>query len=89
MGLKALVPVVGVEPTLPCGKQILSLPRLPFRHTGADSQHSAGQGTSEALPEGALRLLGGRAYSRPKVEVSSSFLIMDMNWSAVAPSMMR
>ena len=24
---------VGLEPTRPCGQQILSLPRLPFRHT--------------------------------------------------------
>lgn len=29
-----VVPVVGLEPTLPFGKQILSLPRLPLRHTG-------------------------------------------------------
>lgn len=30
-----MVPVVGVEPTRPCGLQILSLPRLPispYRH---------------------------------------------------------
>ena len=32
---KTVVPVVGLEPTHPCGQQILSLPRLPFRHTGA------------------------------------------------------
>ena len=30
----AVVPVEGLEPPLPCGKQILSLSRLPFRHTG-------------------------------------------------------
>ena len=30
---KKLVRVKGLEPPLPCGKQILSLPRLPFRHT--------------------------------------------------------
>ena len=29
-----MVPVEGLEPPLPCGKQILSLSRLPFRHTG-------------------------------------------------------
>src|SRR4051812_13812954 len=29
----ALVRVKGLEPPLPYGKQILSLPRLPFRHT--------------------------------------------------------
>ena len=29
-----VVPVEGLEPPLPCGKQILSLSRLPFRHTG-------------------------------------------------------
>ena len=28
-----LVRVKGLEPPLPYGKQILSLPRLPFRHT--------------------------------------------------------
>ncbi len=28
------MPVVGLEPTRPCGQQILSLSRLPFRHTG-------------------------------------------------------
>jgi hypothetical protein len=31
--LKNLVRVKGLEPPLPFGKQILSLPRLPFRHT--------------------------------------------------------
>ena len=34
------MPVVGIEPTLTCVKQILSLPRLPFRHTGANRQFS-------------------------------------------------
>ncbi len=29
-----VVPQVGLEPTRPCGQQILSLPRLPFRHWG-------------------------------------------------------
>ena len=29
-----LVPAVGLEPTRPLGQQILSLPRLPFRHAG-------------------------------------------------------
>jgi hypothetical protein len=28
------VPREGLEPTLPCGKRILSPPRLPFRHLG-------------------------------------------------------
>ena len=28
------MPKIGVEPTLPCGKRILSPPRLPFRHFG-------------------------------------------------------
>ncbi len=28
------VPEVGLEPTRPCGHQILSLARLPFRHSG-------------------------------------------------------
>jgi hypothetical protein len=30
--------VVGLEPTRPFGQSILSAPRLPFRHTGAQ-QH--------------------------------------------------
>ena len=29
-----MVPEVGLEPTRPCGHQILSLARLPFRHSG-------------------------------------------------------
>lgn len=29
------MPVAGLEPALCCHKQILSLPRLPFRHTGS------------------------------------------------------
>ena len=29
-----IVPAVGLEPTRPLGQQILSLPRLPFRHAG-------------------------------------------------------
>ena len=36
MGRYVLVRVKGLEPPLPYGKQILSLPRLPFRHTRAD-----------------------------------------------------
>ena len=32
--LMMLVPVEGLEPPLPCENQILSLARLPFRHTG-------------------------------------------------------
>jgi hypothetical protein len=31
-----LVPVEGLEPPLPCENQILSLARLPFRHTGTN-----------------------------------------------------
>jgi hypothetical protein len=31
---KSMVPEVGFEPTLPCGKRILSPLRLPFRHSG-------------------------------------------------------
>ena len=33
MGRYVVVRVKGLEPPLPYGKQILSLPRLPFRHT--------------------------------------------------------
>ena len=33
MDRHVLVRVKGLEPPLPYGKQILSLPRLPFRHT--------------------------------------------------------
>ena len=29
-----VVPRKGLEPPLPCGKRILSPPRLPFRHLG-------------------------------------------------------
>ncbi len=32
---RSLVPQVGLEPTRPHGQQILSLPRLPFRHWGS------------------------------------------------------
>lgn len=31
------MPVEGLEPPLTCVKQILSLSRLPFRHTGGES----------------------------------------------------
>ena len=30
------VPPTGLEPVRPCGQQILSLQRLPFRHGGID-----------------------------------------------------
>ena len=33
---KGMVPKVGVEPTRPRGRQILSLVRLPFRHSGTE-----------------------------------------------------
>lgn len=32
--LKSLVPQAGLEPARSCLQQILSLPRLPFRHWG-------------------------------------------------------
>jgi hypothetical protein len=40
------VPVEGLEPTLTCVKQILSLSRLPFRHTGL----AANQRLAELTP---------------------------------------
>ena len=36
-----MVPAVGIEPTLPHRKQILSLSRLPFRHAGGRLQSSS------------------------------------------------
>lgn len=36
-----MVPEVGVEPTCPYGRQILSLVRLPFRHSGNSNFVSA------------------------------------------------
>ena len=33
-----VVPVVGLEPTRPFEQSILSAPRLPFRHTGAQQR---------------------------------------------------
>ena len=33
--LRLPLPAVGLEPTRCCQQQILSLPRLPFRHAGA------------------------------------------------------
>ena len=38
MGRYVLVRVKGLEPPRPFGQQILSLPRLPFRHTRAVPQ---------------------------------------------------
>ncbi len=32
--IEKVMPAVGLEPTRGCPQQILSLPRLPFRHTG-------------------------------------------------------
>jgi hypothetical protein len=54
--LKNLVRVKGLEPPLPYGKQILSLPRLPFRHTrtraecacSAPSRQGPGHGRKQA-----------------------------------------
>ena len=37
---EAAVPVVGLEPTRPLEQSILSAPRLPFRHTGAQQPRS-------------------------------------------------
>ncbi len=41
------VPKVGLEPTHPCGYQILSLARLPFRHFGWCSRTGYGRPKSE------------------------------------------
>src|SRR5690348_15015696 len=35
-----LVPEKGVEPSRPCGQRILSPPRLPFRHSGQDTNET-------------------------------------------------
>ena len=40
-GYRHLVPLEGLEPPLPCEKQILSLPRLPFRHRGCSEVAAA------------------------------------------------
>jgi hypothetical protein len=50
-----LVPKVGLEPTLPCGKRILSPPRLPFRHFGFAERFLS---TSRSLFRLALSLAG-------------------------------
>ena len=34
-----VVPEGGLEPSCPCGRQILSLLRLPFRHSGPEQAH--------------------------------------------------
>ena len=34
LAMRKMVPGEGVEPSHPCGRQILSLLRLPFRHPG-------------------------------------------------------
>ena len=36
-----MVPREGVEPTRPFGQRILSPPRLPFRHLGHETKHTA------------------------------------------------
>ncbi len=51
MGRYVLVRVKGLEPPLPYGKQILSLPRLPFRHTRIN--HLAAHHCSSLSPSGA------------------------------------
>lgn len=52
--LKYLVRVKGLEPPLPYGKQILSLPRLPFRHTRAGHANVYGEDTRLARTKSAL-----------------------------------
>ena len=46
MGRYVLVRVRGLEPPLSCLKQILSLPRLPFRHTRAVARRPNLYGTA-------------------------------------------
>src|SRR5579871_3878035 len=58
MGRHVLVRVKGLEPPLPYGKQILSLPRLPFRHTRADPR-------TATLPAPANTASGGGEGARP------------------------
>ena len=43
MGRYVLVRVKGLEPPRPFGQQILSLPRLPFRHTRANQANVYGR----------------------------------------------
>ncbi len=52
-----MVPPVGVEPTLPCGNQILSLARLPIPPQGQHGPHLAitpqpGQGPDDSERRG-------------------------------------
>lgn len=37
------MPKVGLEPTIPCGKRILSPPRIPFRHLGLRTKNADAQ----------------------------------------------
>ena len=40
---RVLLPAAGLEPARGCPQQILSLPRLPFRHAGLPNCHSTAE----------------------------------------------
>lgn len=61
--VRAVVPQAGLEPALPHGKQILSLPRLPFRHWGTGrarnlAKRGAGSTRGTRLSPLVVRLCG-------------------------------
>ena len=63
-----MVPGAGLEPTLPCGKEILSLQRLPFRHPGI-SAGTIGENRAETRAfRNQLPQRGADAYSRRQGE---------------------
>ena len=45
-----MMPAAGLEPARGCPQQILSLPRLPFRHAGLLFKDVTGHSAAFALP---------------------------------------
>ena len=76
--LKGLVPEVGVEPTHPCGRRILSPLRLPVRHSGRATSLSPNAPRGQALSLAAVsasRSQATPAAAKPLRRLSSSVWI--------------
>ena len=70
----ARVPGAGFEPTLPCGKRILSPPRLPFRHPGG---YNPVRETQDVLPSEPVPL----GMAEEKMEATSGFEPLDRGFA--------
>ena len=79
---RSMVPRVGLEPTRPCGPQILSLMRIPFRHLGQTTRKTRKNRPGDQQNFGALQ----RRLGKPSFAAKLSLMAEMKVTSAIPPA---